>query len=550
MLISGPVLASASCGPLLFVPSPFTPQKVELVYSAQEDITLVRWRISSPNPAADGLSFEILDQSGQYQPLDFSRSVFAGGGASCADGNGACFQYVVRGAYTVPQGRPPVRAVHAGDGTLPGGQPTSRTVDRSLTVDSFFHTGNDAVYVNIEDTVASDGPYVFARSYERTMWATKGLCLSGSPPDGVGFSPLDETDGFPPPQPLTDDGIYCVGVRPLPADAGAAALAQARVATQPQLVTVDLTYTPPVETSPIIYQIVLDLQIPVASRCATTMQAIESQVDATMNGVGVPVVKLPTMNLAVDPEGSPGSSCAQPQSRSLPAEAMAQAVKQTVLKFPQHHQQFYFLYFNNLAAPLPPSLTSSLQDLFADLTKDPPADLQLKSWLFNPGLAGATGPKWWMSTAWLSAGDPDDPTLSQALTSYAQSTLPYTSQIYDDSVPVPYFTADQVAMFDGKTFKVCTQSPSADAIVGMTDLEWLGAGAIWPINAANPPGFLAKLTGSMAIRVNVPAPSFFPVSIYAELQVCTRYCADHPYVAQNGTGVLSWATSASCSVTQ
>jgi len=550
LLISGAVLASASCGPLLFVPSPFTPQKVELVYSTQEDITVVRWRISSRNPAAEGLSFEILDQTGQYQPVDFSQSVFAGGGAACADGNGACFQYVVRGAYTAPAGRPPVRSVHQGDGTLPGGQPTSRTVDSSLTVDSFFHTGNDAVYVNIKDTVASDGPYVFARSYERIMWATKGLCLSGSPPDGVGFSPLDTTDGFSPPQPLTDDGIYCVGIRPVPADAGAAALAQARVATQPQIVPVDLTYTPPIETSPIIYQIVLDLEIPVASRCATTIQAIESLVDGTMNGIGAPVVKLPTMNLAVDPVGSPGSSCAQPQSRSLPAEAMAQTVKQAVLKFPQHHQQFHFLYFNNLAAPLPPSLTSSLQDLFDDLTTNPPKDLHLKSWLFNPGLAAATAPKWSMSTAWQSAGDPDDPTLAQALAGYAQSTLPYTSQIYDDTVPVPYFSPDQVAMFDGKTFKVCTQSPPFSAIVGTTNLDWLGAGAVWPIKAADPPGFVAKLTEMMKIQVNATATSFVPVSIFAQLQVCTRYCVDHPYVSQDGTGVLSWGSSASCAVTK
>ncbi len=191
LLITGPVLATGACGPIEFVPSPFTPQKVELVYSAQEDITVVRWRISSPNPAAEGLSFEILDQTGQYQPLDFSQSVYAGGGAACADGDGSCFQYVLRGPYAAPADSAPVRAVHAGDGTLPGGRPKPRTVDRSVTVDSFFHTGNDAVYVNIKDTVASDGPYVFARPYERTMWPTKGLCLSGSPPDGVGFSPLD-----------------------------------------------------------------------------------------------------------------------------------------------------------------------------------------------------------------------------------------------------------------------------------------------------------------------------------------------------------------------
>ncbi|MFL5304946.1 MAG: hypothetical protein ACJ8F1_07015 [Polyangia bacterium] len=545
LLVSGPVLASGACGPVEFFPSPFTPQKVELIYSAQEDITLVRWRISSPDPAAEGLSFEIVDQKGNYQPLDFSGSVYAGGGAACADGDGACFQYVVRGPWAAPAGAPPVRAVHAGDGTLPGGRPSRRTVDTSLTVDSFFHTGNDAVYVNIKDTVASDGPYVFARPYERTMWATKGLCLSGSAPDTVGFSPLDRSTGFPPPTPLTDAGIYCVGIRPVPTDNGQPALAQARVATQPAVVPLHVTYTPPIETSPIIYQIVLDLEIPVADRCPTTIQAIEALVDGTMNGVGVPVVKLPTMNLAIDP--SSGSSCAQQQSRTLPADSMAQAVKQAVLSFPQHHQQFHFLYFNNLNAPLPPSLTTSLQTLFDDITKNPPNDLQLKSWLFNPGLAAATGPSWSMTQAWQSAGDPDDQDLAKALALYAQTTLPYMSQIFDSRAPLPYFSDDQIATFAGSTFKVCAQSPSYDEIVGVTNLAWLGAGPTWPINDKNPPGFLSRLG---LIQINAAAPDFVPFSIVADLQVCTGYCADHPYVSKAGTGVLSWATSTSCAVTQ
>lgn len=536
------MLAAGACGPILFVPSPFTPQKVELVYSAQEDITIVRWRISSPNPSADGLSFEILDPRGQYQPIDFSRSVYSGGGTPCADGEGSCFQYVMRGAYAGPAGHSPVRAVHAGDGTLPGGPATASTVDTSVTVDAFFHTGNDAVYVNIKDEVASDGPYVFARNYDRTMWETKGLCLSGSPPDGVSFLPLDQTDGFPPP-PLSDDGIYCVGVRPVPTDAGPAALAQTRVATQPQLVPLHVTYTPPVETSPIIYQIVLDLEINVPSRCDATIQTIEQEVRDTMDSVGVPVVQLPTVNLAIDS----GSSCRQPQSQTLPADAMAQTVKQKVLSFPQHHQQFHFLYFNNLSAPLPPDLTASLQTLFNDLTQNPPNDLQLLSWLFNPGPAGLTGPSWSMKQAWQSSSDPQDQDLAQALTTYAQGNLPYTSQIYDNRVPVPYFTADQLAAYDGAKFKVCAQTPMFDEIVNVTNLAWLGAGAVWPISAKAPPGFLARLKN---IQTNTPAPNFVPVNVIADLQVCTRYCADHPYVSQAGAGVLSWTSSSACAVTE
>ena len=38
---------AAGCGDVHFVPSPYTPQSVELTYSAQEDVTAVRWRVSA-----------------------------------------------------------------------------------------------------------------------------------------------------------------------------------------------------------------------------------------------------------------------------------------------------------------------------------------------------------------------------------------------------------------------------------------------------------------------------------------------------------------------
>ena len=167
--------------------------------------------------------------------------------------------------------------------------------------------------------------------------------------------------------------------------------------------------------------------------------------------------------------------------------------------------------------------------------------------MFNPGLAAATGPKWWKVQTWQSAGDPDDHDLADALASYAQTTLPYTSQIYDPNVAVPYFSADQAATLRRREFKVCTQSPPYDEIVGLTNGAWLGRGPIWPITAKNPPGFLANLE---MIETNTPAPNFVPVSVFADLQVCTRYCADHPYVSKAGTGVLSWSSDSSCAVTQ
>ena len=193
------LLLTAGCGELHFVPSPFTPQEVELVYSEQEHLTVMRWRVDAAAPVPQ-TRFEMLTPDG-YRPIDFSTSLFPGGVIPCGDGVGACAQYVVRGKYEVEKNARPVQAVHDVYGTLPGGLATTKTVEPTLELVSFFHSGNDVVYVNITDAVALAGPYSFPRTYERTMWPTTGLCVATTAPDDVSFSPLDATGGFPPPDP-------------------------------------------------------------------------------------------------------------------------------------------------------------------------------------------------------------------------------------------------------------------------------------------------------------------------------------------------------------
>jgi hypothetical protein len=538
---------SFGCGDVLFVPSPYTPQKVELIYSSQEDISIVRWRISSTAPLGDDLYFEILRDDG-YHRIDFSQSLFPGGASTCADNTGgSCFQYVVRGQYHLAR-LPPIRSVHATYGTLPGESPTPSTEEETLAVDPFFHLTNDQVNVSLTDTVAFEPPYVYPRSYDRTMWPTKGLCVSGVVPETVSFSPLDtQTYGFPPDLPLSDSGIYCVGIRPRPSDGGTDAIAQGRLATVPQVTDMHQTFSPPVEKSPVIYQIVLDLEIPVADRCGSSLQAIESLVDEYMNKTAtVPaVVKLPTINLATNPDATGGSpDCAQVgEGRTLPATEMADAVLQAVTSFPQIHQQFHFFYFNNQNFPLPRTLTDSLQALFNGLmTAPPPYDLRTFSWLFNPGLAAATGPTWWMSTPWQGQA-PDDKNLEMTLAMYVAQNLPYTSQTYDQGVPVPLLSPADAATYDGGLFKICASTPYVQAAY-TSPIEALstyyGAWA-WAIKASDPPGYFVYLPQT----TSVPGASFTQASASVHFQVCTAYC-DHPFEATNGTGATSWATSPLC----
>ena len=549
---------SVGCGDVLFVPSPYTPQNVDLIYSSQEDVSIVRWRISSTAALGDDLQFQILGDDG-YQTIDFSQSLFPGGASTCADSaGGSCFQYVVRGQYPVGRFPRPIRAVQATYGALPGDRATSSTEVQTLAVDPFFRFTNDQVFVSLTDTVAFDPPYVYPRSYDRSMWPTKGLCVSDVLPTSVSFSPLDtQTYGFPPDLPLSDTGMYCVGIRPTPAgtsamDSGGClsggycpGVAQGRLATLPQVVDMHQTFTPPVEQSPVIYQIVLDLEIPVADRCASSLQTIESLVDKYMHKTTVPVVKLPTINIATNPNATGGSpGCAQiGEGRTLPATDIADAVLQAVSSFPQTHQQFHFLYFNNQSFTLPKSLTDSLQALFNGLTAPAPYDLLTISWLFNPGPAAATGPTWARSSAWQAA---DDPTFETALAMYVADNFPYTSQTYDSGIPVPLLSPADAATYDGGFFKICESTPLAEPVYTspIESLIYGYGGWAWAIKASDPPGYFVNLPQV----VSAPGPSFTPASASVHFEICSAYC-DHPYVSTAGTGATSWMTSPLCAGT-
>jgi hypothetical protein len=530
------LLLTAGCGELHFVPSPYTPQQVELVYSAQEHLTVVRWRVSASAPVSE-TRFEMLAADG-YHPIDFSKSAYPGGVVQCGDKRGACAQYVVRGKYEVDRTARPIRAVHDVYGTFPGVPASTRSVSETLTMKSFFQTGNDKVFVNITDTVGTEGPYSFPRAYERTMWPTTGLCVADTAPDDVSFSTLGADGGFAPPTPLTDAGMYCVATRPVPGDAGDAKVVQTRVATLPEVLTRTQVFTPTVERSPIVYQIILDLEIPVPDRCEEIIQKLEELLGKYMSSPGVPVHKLPTINLAQDAT----SRCAQNNDRTVEATKMAQAVKELAETLPGDHQQYHFMYFNNLVSPLPSPLVTSSQSLFdALIVTTPPREgyeLRTHSWLFNPAPSGEQLP-WWAIWVWQTIDDKME--FERALGEYKVLSLPYTTQLHDPFEPVLMMSADETAAHDGHLIKICNSSPQVIPIAQMPYQHPIPE-PTWKISTADPPAYLVTLNEQRVVK----ASTFVEANAIVGYQICTRYCVDHPYVTANGSGAVSWAESRAC----
>ena len=80
-----------------FEKSPYAVRGLDVVYSEQEDLTFISWRLrddADPNR----VSFE-LNQGGQWLPLDLTRAPFPAEPFEC-DGDYLCFQYQLSGRYS------------------------------------------------------------------------------------------------------------------------------------------------------------------------------------------------------------------------------------------------------------------------------------------------------------------------------------------------------------------------------------------------------------------------------------------------------------------
>jgi hypothetical protein len=131
---------------------------------------------------------------------------------------------------------------------------------------------------------------------------------------------------------------------------------------------------------------------------------------------------------------------------------------------------------------------------------------------------------------------------------YVAQHLPYTSQTYDQSVPVPLLSPADAVAYDGGFFKICASAPRVQpAYTSPPMFLSYGYGYnygtwAWAIKASDPPGYFVNLPQV----VSAPGPSFTPASASVHYQTCTAYC-DHPFESTNGTGATSWMTSPLCS---
>jgi hypothetical protein len=548
------ILASlGACGNVTFVDAPYAPRHISVIYSAQEDVTLVRWRMSATT-ADRSVGFDLLDQTGTWRPIDFAASLYPGGVAPCGmDTDGLCAQTILPGLYQPPaQATGTLRARNSTFGTLPGDTATFQRADRTLGLRSLFLRGNDTLSTTIGDVIGGDPVFVFPRPLERAMWERAGVCVPGYRPDGTTFDAVEGLQAsWPAPAPLSAAGRYCASIRGIMTSGNRGADAPVAVDTLPDVTYGDHVYTVPTERTPFSYQIILDLSIPVADRCQEAVQDIQRLVASTLERYSA-LRTLPALDLsaAIDPEtNAPGTPCRQSPVRSLDASGMAQQVKLSAASWTEQHPRFFLLYFNNLRAPLPDPLAESLYAFRAVVVDPAPLnDFQARLWAFGPPEMSQSFGGWDLpSQDWLTA---TDPAFVQQLMDFGSQSLPLISEIQDPNEPVPLLNPDQAQQLDGGLIRLCQVSITP---VGGTGAQMVGHDANGqvvvlqdlpelPVHRSDPPAYLLSLPSIWAVS----AVGFAAHRSHIRYEVCTRYC-DHAFTSESGMTVASgWIGSRVC----
>jgi hypothetical protein len=217
---------------------------------------------------------------------------------------------------------------------------------------------------------------------------------------------------------------------------------------------------------------------------------------------------------------------------------MAQEVKQLIAKQTGKHHQYHMMYFNNLDAPLPPTVQTSVETLLAYMAGGVPGyDVQTWHWLFGPIIADTTSEVvWHFYWLWLTA----DEAFEHDIADYGDRTIPLTTQEHDENEPVALLSEADTAAHEGHSIKICTSIPGVIP-VGSMPFRHVITDPSWKITAADPPSYLVSLPNQIAVETKLFVDSVAVV----DYQICTRYC-DHNYLDQTGQGQESWETNFAC----
>ncbi len=519
------LLSLFSCANIRFEQSPYAPRKVEAVYSQQENLTFIVWRLAAD--ADPGLVRFELWGNGKYESIDLNNTAYPAQPYRCV--GGLCFQYQVEGLYRVPANTSMLRSEHVNEGLFVGPVGAVRQVVDTLSMAPIALSRNTSIDPTLSDWFVNHR-VPLRRNFQYALYAfTEGSIhevLPGCPlpPTETWESFKGEVAAFVPESQWTEDA-RCLALQPMRRGGDGVILKQA-VIPSAELWAATEVYTPERETAPIVYLMLIDLLITSSERCQQVYARLPELIAEAFEARG-PAKRIGIYGPVAQDTGVALSACQQSDTQAYPIVQIRSDIEATRVELGDVKTRIVVVYVNNTFVQ--PS-DQVLMQLF--LLNEGIADTgDIFLWGIGSGDGGPIELDDFMG--WRSI---EDRSFAGDITAFAKRTLPFVTVLHDITTMVP-LNAPRGATLPPEAFKLCSTQPLNYLLVGSPfDDSWYtknSQSAPWPTFGA--PAYTIDL-GEQWL---VPWVEYKRLSIQSTIETCDRFCA-HPFRDRAGLDHVSW----------
>ena len=518
---------SISCTYVEFERSPYAPRGLDVIYSAQEDITFFVWRVGD-EVDFDRIEFELL-VDGDYRRIDPADAPFSHEPYEC-DRNYYCVQFQFDGRWSESGDTAAVRAIDELHGTFESTDPRRLDVETTIAIEPIGDENNEVALPELVDWF-DDEDVPLRRDFEWGLTPASDdddrACPIDSPDD---WSRLTNRVGLPHGWINTTP---CMVVRPDRHDGDPGTEVRAPIVEGPMLYSEDLDRRIPEIQHPIQIAFLVDLQVTNESRCNAYVDSIRDEIFSTLDELDadedqdrdIDVYDLGTYR-PVDPDGTEHSGCQQLSGDRYPVDEIVTNADEQAAALDEK-SSLVVVYLNNLDLEPAESKLEDLELLFPDQTEED--DPYHHHWVIGSGTARHLF-GWAESTPWAPL---EDDNFLPSIETTVERAFPLRSTDFDGEDTV---TLHRPNAADSPEFlRVCTLSPIPIGIElpPYDPIAYLGDTWGWP--DAGPPRLYFDIPPQWFVRFT----SFQERRVVGNYEVCDDFC-DHPFPGGDGTIYDSW----------
>ncbi len=443
VLVSGPL----SCSFAEFELSPHAPRDVDVVFSEQENLTFIVWRLKD-SAQLNRVDFELLID-GRYQPIDLDEAPFPHEPYLC-EPDRYCVQYQLHGQWSGQTADVPVRTIDSRHGIFESSRAILHEVEETFAIDPLAVDNNVTAMARLEDWFA-DEEIPLRRTFEWALTdgvpAGQSSCPSTPPLEwGTLEDRVDLPHGW-------IDFAPCFAVRPDRQD-GQGMQIRRPLIRAPMLYADEVDVKIPETKHPTLVAFLVDLEIVSSERCNRAVDAIRDTIfdelderDTLYRDLGI--YRPGEIN------GPEFSGCAQDSNARYPVSDILVEADQEAATI-EEHSTLLVVYLNNLDSEFSEPAFDDLATLI--LENSPDRDPQIFTWAIGSNTVNLSLP-WNRTTPWAAL---ENDNFLPSIESTVRFNFPLRSTEFDGNDYITLSEPEDAE--DPETFRLCSFSPEPMAV--------------------------------------------------------------------------------------